>query len=47
LRATFSFNFGYYLKTKFGAHPIVDNHMTDLENEATQFESPDERSGNA
>jgi hypothetical protein len=35
------------LKTKFDAHPFVDNQMVDLENEATQYESPNERSGNA
>jgi hypothetical protein len=35
------------LKTKFDAHPFVDNQMVDLENEATQYESPNEGSGNA
>jgi hypothetical protein len=47
LRATFSFNFGSYLKTKFDAHPFVDNQMAELENEATQYESPNEGSKNA
>jgi hypothetical protein len=47
LRATFSFNFDSYLKTEFDAHPFVDNQMVDLENEVTQYESPNERSGNA
>jgi hypothetical protein len=47
LRATFSFNFGSYLKTKFDAHLFVDNQMANLENEATQYESPDGESGNA
>jgi hypothetical protein len=44
---TFSFNFGSYLKTKIEAHLFVDNQMSDLENEATQYESPNEGSGNA
>jgi hypothetical protein len=35
------------LKTKFDAHPFVDNQTMDLENEATQYESPNEGSGNA
>jgi hypothetical protein len=35
------------LKTKFDAHPFVDIQMTDLENEATQYESPNEGSENA
>jgi hypothetical protein len=47
MRATFSFNFGSYLKTKFDAHQFVDNQMVDLQNEATQYESPKEGSGNA
>jgi hypothetical protein len=47
LRATFSFNFDSYLKTKFDAHLFVDNQMADLENEVTQYESPNEGSGNA
>jgi hypothetical protein len=46
LRATFSFNFGSYLKIKFDAHPFVDNQMVDLENEVTQYESPNKGSGN-
>jgi hypothetical protein len=33
-------NFGSYLKTKFDAHPFVDNQMADLENEVTQYEVP-------
>jgi hypothetical protein len=37
LRETFSFNFGSYLKTKFDAHPFVDNQMAELENLATQY----------
>jgi hypothetical protein len=47
LRATFSFNFGSYLKTKFDAHPFVDNQMVELGNEANKYESPNEGSGNA
>jgi hypothetical protein len=47
LRATFSFNFSSYLKTKFDAHLFFDNQMANLENEATQYESPNEGSGNA
>jgi hypothetical protein len=35
LRATFSFNFGSYLKTKFDTHAFVDKQMAGLENEAT------------
>jgi hypothetical protein len=42
-----SFNFDSYLKAKFDAHPFIDNQMLDLENEATQYESPNEGSGNA
>jgi hypothetical protein len=34
------------LKTKFDAHPFVDNQMMDLENEVTQYESPNEGSEN-
>jgi hypothetical protein len=45
LRATFSFNFGSYLKTEFDAHPFVNNQMVGLDNEATQYESPNEGSG--
>jgi hypothetical protein len=40
LRTNISFNFGSYLKIKFGAHLFVDNQMADLENEVTQYESP-------
>jgi hypothetical protein len=47
LRGTFSFNFGSYLKTKFDAHSFVDNQMVDLENEVTQYESPNKKSGKA
>jgi hypothetical protein len=47
LRATFSFNFSSYLKTKFDAHPSVYNQTVDLENEGTQYESPNEGSRNA
>jgi hypothetical protein len=47
LRTTFSFYFGSYLKIKFDTHPFVDNQMSDLENEVTQYESPNEGSGNA
>jgi hypothetical protein len=46
LRAIFSFNFCSYLKIKFDAHPFVNNHMAELENEATQYESPNEGSRN-
>jgi hypothetical protein len=46
-KAANSFNFGSYLKTKFDAHMFVDNQMSDLENEATQYESPNEESENA
>jgi hypothetical protein len=46
-RATFSFNFGSYLKTKFDTHPFVDNQMVDLKNEPTQYESTNEGSGSA
>jgi hypothetical protein len=35
------------LKTKFDAHLFVDNQMADLENEAIQYESPNEGRGNA
>jgi hypothetical protein len=35
------------LKTKFDAHPFIDNQMVDFEIEATQYESPNEESGNA
>jgi hypothetical protein len=35
------------LKTKFDAHSFVDNQMVDLEIEVTQYESPNEGSGNA
>jgi hypothetical protein len=45
MRATFSFNFDFYLKIKFDTHPFVDNQMTELENKATQ--SLNEGSGNA
>jgi hypothetical protein len=34
------------LKTKFNTHPFVDNLMSNLENEATQYESRNEGSGN-
>jgi hypothetical protein len=34
------------LKTKFDAHPFVDNQMPDLENEVTQYASPNEGSRN-
>jgi hypothetical protein len=33
------------VKIKFDAHPFVDNQMVDPENEATQYESPNERTG--
>jgi hypothetical protein len=46
MRAIFSFNIGSYLKTKFDTHPFVDNQKADLENEVTQYESPNEGSGN-
>jgi hypothetical protein len=32
---------------KFDAHPFVNNQMVDLENEANQYVSPNEGSGNA
>jgi hypothetical protein len=35
------------LKTKFDAHPFVDNQMVGIENEVTRYESPNEESGNA
>jgi hypothetical protein len=35
------------LKIKFDVNPFVDNEMVDLENEATQYDSPNEGSGNA
>jgi hypothetical protein len=35
------------LKIKFDEYPFVDNQMVVLENEATQYESPNEGSGNA
>jgi hypothetical protein len=35
------------MKTKFDAHPFVDNQMADLENESTQYESPNEGGRNA
>jgi hypothetical protein len=41
------FNFCSYLKTKFDTHPFVDSQMAEPENEATQYESPNEGSGNA
>jgi hypothetical protein len=47
LRAIFSFNFCYYLKEKFVAHPFVNSQMAGVENEATQYESPNEGSRNA
>jgi hypothetical protein len=47
LRATFFFNFGSYLKTKFDAHSFIDNQMAELENEATQYEPPNKGSRNA
>jgi hypothetical protein len=34
------------LKTKFDAHPFANNQMADLENEATQYEFPNEGRGN-
>jgi hypothetical protein len=46
LRAIISFNFGSYLKIKFDTHPFIDNQMVDLDNEATQYESPNKKSGN-
>jgi hypothetical protein len=46
LRAAFSFNFGSYLKTKVEPHLFVDNQMVELENEVTQYESPNEGSRN-
>jgi hypothetical protein len=35
------------LKTKFDAHPFVDNQISNLENETTQYESPNEGNGKA
>jgi hypothetical protein len=42
----FFFKFCSYLKTKFDAHLFVDNQMAELENEASQYESPNEGSEN-
>jgi hypothetical protein len=46
-RATFSFNFCSYLKIRFDTYPFIDNQMKEPENEATQYESPNEGSGTA
>jgi hypothetical protein len=45
--STFYFNFGSYLKAKFDADLFVDNQMAEHENPVTQYESPNEGSGNA
>jgi hypothetical protein len=41
------FQFWFLFENKIDAHPFVNNQMTDLENEATQYESLNEGSGNA
>jgi hypothetical protein len=40
------FQFWFLFENKFDAHPFVDNQMADLKNEVTQYESPNEGSGN-
>jgi hypothetical protein len=35
------------LKIKFDAYPFVENQMMELENEVTQYESPNEGNENA
>jgi hypothetical protein len=41
------FQFWFLFEKKIDAHLFVDNQMTDLENEATQYESPNKGSEKA